>query len=661
MNLLETLKHYFGYDSLRPGQQELMDGILQGKDVLGIMPTGAGKSLCYQVPALMLEGITLVISPLISLMSDQVKALNQAGVHAAYINSSLTENQIRAALAYAAQGKYKIIYVAPERLNTARFLDFAYYADISMVTVDEAHCISQWGQDFRPSYLEIADFLAKLSDRPVVSAFTATATERVKQDIAASLHLQNPVTVVTGFDRPNLFFRVGNRKGGKETDNSIINYVKRHEDESGIIYCATKKNVDSVYALLLQYGIAAGRYHAGLSLEERKKNQDDFIYDRIRVMVATNAFGMGIDKSNVRYVLHYNMPQSLEYYYQEAGRAGRDGAEAECVLFFSKQDIMINKRLLQYKVTSGQASDDSVVRANEQRKLNEMIRYCETDECLRQFILSYFGDNSPCICEKCSNCVVVEDEAEETYIQTGREKKKALQLADLTPEGQELFEQLRRCRADLAVEKGVPPYIICSDKTLKDMCVKCPVDSTAMESVYGMGAQKVESYGARFTQIITAFLNEHAEETTTVQAFSGMTAAPARKKKLPFYIAPEKLDEVELTDTCMLSELTNRINALCEEPDRKKLTAAFVNQLLVEKGYLEEVLQGEEKVKRVTEKGKAAGILEEERRAKYGKNYYAMIHTRESQRMILKKLQDYCSQGIQGDERTMIAERLQDQ
>ena len=312
MNLLETLKHYFGYDSLRPGQKELMDGILQGKDVLGIMPTGAGKSLCYQVPALMLEGITLVISPLISLMSDQVKALNQAGVHAAYINSSLTENQIHAALAYAAQGKYKIIYVAPERLNTARFLDFAYYADISMVTVDEAHCISQWGQDFRPSYLEIADFLAKLPDRPVVSAFTATATERVKQDITASLLLQNPVTVVTGFDRPNLFFRVVNRKGGKETDNSILNYVKRHEDESGIIYCATKKNVDSVYALLLQYGIAVGRYHAGLSLEERKKNQDDFTYDRIRVMVATNAFGMGIDKSNVRYVLHYNMPQSLE-------------------------------------------------------------------------------------------------------------------------------------------------------------------------------------------------------------------------------------------------------------------------------------------------------------------------------------------------------------
>ena len=649
MNLLETLKHYFGYDSLRPGQKELMDGILQGKDVLGIMPTGAGKSLCYQVPALMLEGITLVVSPLISLMSDQVKALNQAGVHAAYINSSLTENQIHAALAYAAQGKYKIIYVAPERLNTARFLDFAYYADISMVTVDEAHCISQWGQDFRPSYLEIADFLAKLPDRPIVSAFTATATERVKQDITASLHLQNPVTVVTGFDRPNLFFRVVNRKGGKETDNSILNYVKRHEDESGIIYCATKKNVDSVYALLLQYGIAAGHYHAGLSLEERKKNQDDFTYDRIRVMVATNAFGMGIDKSNVRYVLHYNMPQSLEYYYQEAGRAGRDGEEAECVLFFSKQDIMINKRLLQYKSTSGQTSDDPVVRANEQRKLNEMIRYCETDECLRQFILSYFGDNSPCTCEKCSNCVVVEDEAEETYIQAGREKKKALQLADLTPEGQELFEQLRKCRTELAVEKGVPPYIICSDKTLKDMCAKCPVDSTAMAAVYGMGAQKIESYGARFTQVITAFLNEHGGDTATAEAFSGMTvdtttAAPARKKKLPFYIAPEKLDEVELTDTCMLSELTNRINALCEEKDRKKLTASFINQLLVEKGYLEETVQGEEKIKRVTEKGRAVGIREEERQAKYGRNYYALIHTRESQQMIMEELGKYLLQ-----------------
>jgi len=629
-----------------------MEGILNGSDVLGIMPTGAGKSLCYQVPALMLPGITIVISPLISLMSDQVKALNQAGVHAAYINSSLTENQIRAALLYAAQGQYKIIYVAPERLNTMRFLDFACRADISMVTVDEAHCISQWGQDFRPSYLEIADFLARLPRRPVVSAFTATATERVKQDITGSLHLQNPVTVVTGFDRPNLFFRVVKRKGGKETDNSILNYVKRHEDESGIIYCATKKNVDSVCELLLQHGILAGRYHAGLSLEERKESQDDFTYDRIRVMVATNAFGMGIDKSNVRYVLHYNMPQSLEYYYQEAGRAGRDGEEAECVLFFSKQDIMINKRLLDYKATEGgYTAGDPAVRANEQRKLNQMIHYCETDECLRQYILNYFGDHSPCICEKCSNCVVTEDEAEENYIETGRAKKKTAELADLTEEGQELFEKLRKCRLELAAKQGVPPFIICSDKTLKDMCARCPADKTQMADVYGMGAQKIASYGNNFTEIIRKFLETHKMEAMTAgkSKIGGMivetvSKAPARKTKRPFSITPEKLDEVVLSDACMLSELTDQINELCSAKDMKKLTAASVNELLVQKGYLKEEEQGENRIKRVTEKGIAAGICEEERQSKFGGgHYYALIHTRKSQEMIIAELKEYFS------------------
>ena len=652
MNLYQTLKHYFGYDTLRPGQQDLMEGILNGSDVLGIMPTGAGKSLCYQVPALMLPGITIVISPLISLMSDQVKALNQAGVHAAYINSSLTENQIRAALLYAAQGQYKIIYVAPERLNTMRFLDFACRADISMVTVDEAHCISQWGQDFRPSYLEIADFLARLPRRPVVSAFTATATERVKQDITGSLHLQNPVTVVTGFDRPNLFFRVVKRKGGKETDNSILNYVKRHEDESGIIYCATKKNVDSVCELLLQHGILAGRYHAGLSLEERKESQDDFTYDRIRVMVATNAFGMGIDKSNVRYVLHYNMPQSLEYYYQEAGRAGRDGEEAECVLFFSKQDIMINKRLLDYKATEGgYTAGDPAVRANEQRKLNQMIHYCETDECLRQYILNYFGDHSPCICAKCSNCVVTEDEVEENYIETGRAKKKTAELADLTEEGQELFEKLRKCRSELAAKQGVPPFIICSDKTIKDMCAKCPTDEIQMADVYGMGVQKIASYGNNFTEIIRKFLETHKMEAMTAgkSKIGGMivetvSKAPARKTKRPFSITPEKLDEVVLSDACMLSELTDQINELCSAKDMKKLTAASVNELLVQIGYLKEEEQGENRIKRVTEKGIAAGICEEERQSKFGGgHYYALIHTRKSQEMIIAELKEYFS------------------
>lgn len=651
MNINQTLKQYFGYDSLRTGQEELINGILAGHDVLGIMPTGAGKSLCYQLPALMLKGITLVISPLISLMSDQVKALNQAGVHAAYINSSLTENQVRMALSYASQGRYKIIYVAPERLNTPRFLDFACNADISMLTVDEAHCISQWGQDFRPSYLEIAGFLTRLPRRPIVSAFTATATERVKNDIVASLGLENPVTMVTGFDRPNLFFRVVTRKGGSQKDNSIINYVKKHEDESGIIYCATKKNVDKLYTLLNEQGISAGRYHAGLSNDERKQNQEDFTYDRIRVMVATNAFGMGIDKSNVRYVLHYNMPQSLEYYYQEAGRAGRDGEEAECVLFFSKQDIMINKFLLQNKASAGDVASDMQKTANDQRKLQQMINYCETDKCLREFILSYFGDTTPCICNKCSNCVVVEDEEEETYVETGKKRKKAAQLAGLNELGAALFEKLRSVRTELAAEKSVPPYIICSDKTLKDMCAKLPRDKEQLADVYGMGEQKIQNYGEAFVTAVNSFVadNPNPSGSTTGErpqtVLSDEEAAETgstRKKKLPFYIEPQRLDEVELTDKSRLTELTNKINELCPaDKEHKKLAASFINELLIAEGYLEEVTEGENKIKRVTEKGRSVGIDEEERKAKFGGSYYAITHSKQSQQVIIEMLKKH--------------------
>ena len=651
MNINQTLKQYFGYDSLRTGQEELINGILSGHDVLGIMPTGAGKSLCYQLPALMLNGITLVISPLISLMSDQVKALNQAGVHAAYINSSLTENQIRMALSYASQGRYKIIYVAPERLNTPRFLDFACNADISMLTVDEAHCISQWGQDFRPSYLEIAGFLTRLPRRPIVSAFTATATERVKNDIVASLGLNNPVTMVTGFDRPNLFLRVVTRKGGSQKDNSIINYVKKHEDESGIIYCATKKNVDKLYTLLNEQGISAGRYHAGLSNDERKQNQEDFTYDRIRVMVATNAFGMGIDKSNVRYVLHYNMPQSLEYYYQEAGRAGRDGEEAECVLFFSKQDIMINKFLLQNKASAGDVASDMQKTANDQRKLQQMINYCETDKCLREFILSYFGDTTPCICNKCSNCVVVEDEEEETYVETGKKRKKAAQLAGLNELGAALFEKLRSVRTELAAEKSVPPYIICSDKTLKDMCAKLPRDKEQLVDVYGMGEQKIQNYGEAFVTAVNSFVAENPNPSgsttgerpqTVLSDEEAVETGSTRKKKLPFYIEPQKLDDVELTDKCMLTELTNKINELCPaDKEHKKLAASFINELLIAEGYLEEVTGGENKIKRVTEKGQSVGIEEEERKAKFGGSYYAITHSKQSQQVIIEMLKKH--------------------
>lgn len=653
MNINQTLKQYFGYDSLRTGQEELINGILAGHDVLGIMPTGAGKSLCYQLPALMLKGITLVISPLISLMSDQVKALNQAGVHAAYINSSLTENQIRIALSYASQGRYKIIYVAPERLNTPRFLDFACNADISMLTVDEAHCISQWGQDFRPSYLEIAGFLTRLPRRPIVSAFTATATERVKNDIVASLGLNNPVTMVTGFDRPNLFFRVVTRRGGSQKDNSIINYVKKHEDESGIIYCATKKNVDKLYTLLNEQGISAGRYHAGLSNDERKQNQEDFTYDRIRVMVATNAFGMGIDKSNVRYVLHYNMPQSLEYYYQEAGRAGRDGEEAECVLFFSKQDIMINKFLLQNKASAGDVASDMQKTANDRRKLQQMINYCETDKCLREFILSYFGDTTPCICNKCSNCVVVEDEEEETYVETGKKRKKAAQLAGLNELGAALFEKLRSVRTELAAEKSVPPYIICSDKTLKDMCAKLPRDKEQLADVYGMGEQKIQNYGEAFVTAVNSFVadNPNPSGSTTGErpqtVLSDEEAAETgstRKKKIPFYIEPQRLDEVELTDKCRLTELTNKINELCPaDKEHKKLAASFINELLIAEEYLEEVTEDGNKIKRVTEKGRSVGIDEEERKAKFGGSYYAITHSKQSQQVIIEMLKKHYS------------------
>ena len=651
MNINQTLKQYFGYDSLRTGQEELINGILAGHDVLGIMPTGAGKSLCYQLPALMLKGITLVISPLISLMSDQVKALNQAGVHAAYINSSLTENQIRMALSYASQGRYKIIYVAPERLNTPRFLDFACNADISMLTVDEAHCISQWGQDFRPSYLEIAGFLTRLPRRPIVSAFTATATERVKNDIVASLGLNNPVTMVTGFDRPNLFFRVVTRRGGSQKDNSIINYVKKHEDESGIIYCATKKNVDKLYTLLNEQGISAGRYHAGLSNDERKQNQEDFTYDRIRVMVATNAFGMGIDKSNVRYVLHYNMPQSLEYYYQEAGRAGRDGEEAECVLFFSKQDIMINKFLLQNKASAGDVASDMQKTANDRRKLQQMINYCETDKCLREFILSYFGDTTPCICNKCSNCVVVEDEEEETYVETGKKRKKAAQLAGLNELGAALFEKLRSVRTELAAEKSVPPYIICSDKTLKDICAKLPRDKEQLADVYGMGEQKIQNYGEAFVTAVNSFVADNpnpsgstADERpqTVLSDEEAAETGSTRKKKLPFYIEPQRLDEVELTDKCRLTELTNKINELCPaDKEHKKLAASFINELLIAEEYLEEVTEDGNKIKRVTEKGRSVGIDEEERKAKFGGSYYAITHSKQSQQVIIEMLKKH--------------------
>ena len=404
MDASQVLKQYFGYDSFRKGQSDIIEAILQGQDALAIMPTGAGKSVCYQVPAMLLSGITIVISPLISLMQDQVKSLNEAGINAAYINSTLSEQQMYKALDYAAQGKYKIIYVAPERLETMSFMTFAQKADISMVTIDEAHCISQWGQDFRPSYLKIVDFIDSLPERPVVSAFTATATSEVKTDIECILKLKSPKLVVTGFDRKNLYYSV-EHLSGKKKDAYIAAYIKEHMDESGIIYCATRKNVDKLYDEFSSLGISVTKYHAGLDYETRKQNQDDFIYDRVQVVIATNAFGMGIDKSNVRYVIHYNMPQSMENYYQEAGRAGRDGGESQCILLFSAQDVIIDKFLLDSKEFEGVEDEDrSVIRERDLHRLHTMEMYCKTTECLRNYILSYFGEKTGEPCGNCGNC-----------------------------------------------------------------------------------------------------------------------------------------------------------------------------------------------------------------------------------------------------------------
>ncbi len=399
----EILKTYFGYTDFRPGQELLIDSILAGRDVLGIMPTGAGKSICYQVPALMLPGITVVISPLISLMKDQVQALNQAGVHAAYINSSLTEGQIQRAMEYAMGGRYKIIYVAPERLETRDFTCFAQRARISMVAVDEAHCISQWGQDFRPSYLKIVSFVKKLHTRPVICAFTATATGQVKDDIIAVLGLREPQLLISGFDRQNLYFGV---ETPKNKMNFLLQYIESHTGDSGIIYCATRKNVEKVHEALQARGIPAARYHAGLSAQERSENQEDFIYDRKPVIVATNAFGMGIDKSNVRYVLHFNMPQSMENYYQEAGRAGRDGAESECIMLYSGQDVMVNQYLLDNKPPNEELGpeENEMVRERDRKRLQSMVHYACSTSCLRRYILEYFGEYGMQRCENCSAC-----------------------------------------------------------------------------------------------------------------------------------------------------------------------------------------------------------------------------------------------------------------
>ena len=389
-----VLKQYFGHDAFRPGQEALVDGILSGRDALGIMPTGGGKSLCYQVPALLLPGVTLVISPLISLMKDQVASLEAVGVSAGFLNSSQTLEESRQVWGRVRRGECRLLYVAPERLENARFLELAAELVIPLVAVDEAHCISQWGQDFRPSYLKIASFVSTLPKRPVLAAFTATATAQVQEDVVRQLDLRTPVRVVTGFDRPNLFFDV--RRPRKKLPE-LLALLEERRGRSGIVYCATRSNVEKVWAELESRGFSAARYHAGLDEEERRISQEDFQYDRRQIMVATNAFGMGIDKSNVSFVLHYNMPKNLESYYQEAGRGGRDGEAADCVLLYGAGDVATARVLL----THGEGGDPE---PRELERLNAMVDYCKTNDCLRGRILDYFGQPHPDRCGGCGNC-----------------------------------------------------------------------------------------------------------------------------------------------------------------------------------------------------------------------------------------------------------------
>ena len=638
---LEALTRYFGYDSFRPGQQGIVEALLAGHDVLGVMPTGAGKSVCYQIPAALSPGVTLVISPLISLMRDQVDALNDLGLPAAFINTTQTPDEQAMVFAQAAAGQIKLLYVAPERLETGRFRDFAARTPISLIAVDEAHCVSQWGQDFRSSYLGIGDFIAGLPQRPPVGAFTATATERVRRDIVGLLGLRNPAVTVTGFDRPNLYFDVVKLET-KYKAAWVARYVADHPDESGIVYCATRKTTEALADTLNQMGHPAVAYHGGMSPDAREVAQRDFITDKVPVVVATNAFGMGIDKSNVRYVIHHNLPESIEAYYQEAGRAGRDGEPSRCTLLWNESDIVTRRRLLDndYENERLTPEEQEIVRQSKRRLLDGMVGYCRTTDCLHRYMTRYFGQElSPNAgsaagediaadssqsgrCGACSNCESTFETIDVTRVaqaisrcvhdvgqRVGSGKivkilrgSRAQDLAWLNPERmptfgmlkdvnearvrdvlsqmatdgylsiaegrmpivmfgaraaetaapdfhyeikrverksaaagsgrsggvadtadsanvpgdalgsyipdddeESLFQKLRELRRTIAQEIGKPPYIVFSDKTLRDMARIKPVTNAQFLAVNGVGQHKLDLYGQRFMQTIASF------------------------------------------------------------------------------------------------------------------------------------------------------------
>jgi len=582
---IEMLKIYFGYDSFRKGQEEIISRILQDKDTVGIMPTGGGKSICYQIPAMILPGITIVISPLISLMKDQVDALIKVGIPATFINSSLTNKENQERINGIIAGEYKIIYIAPERLESTFFLNLLTHVEISLIAIDEAHCISQWGHDFRPSYLSVRTVIGKIYPKPTILALTATATPQVAKDICELLKIDVNESIITGFSRENLFYQV---MKGQNRDSFLEDYLKKNSTSAGIIYAATRKEVERIYNQLRKKGISAGKYHAGMPDKERSQFQEQFLYDDISVIVATSAFGMGINKSNVRFVIHYNIPRNVESYYQEAGRAGRDGEKSECILLFSPQDIHIQKFLID------QSEMDHVRKELEFYKLQQMVGYCHTEACLQQYVLAYFGEENSKACNHCGNCV---DDRENTDITkeaqmifscikrmnerfgktfvgkvlTGsgdakiknlgfqklstygimkeRTQKNVCDLIDfltaeqyLTPtngaypvltltnrainvlRGEELilkkenvqvkqimvdnllFERLRQLRKNIAQTEGIPPYIIFSDQSLREMSVKVPTTTNSFLSIKGVGERKLEQYGEVFMTVINAYL-----------------------------------------------------------------------------------------------------------------------------------------------------------
>ena len=561
MDEREVLKRYFGYDAFRPGQGEVVRALLEGRDALCVMPTGAGKSLCYQVPALLLNGVTLVVSPLISLMKDQVAALNQAGVRAAYLNSSLTPRQFALALENARQGLYRVIYVAPERLETPAFQDLCREIAVPLVAVDEAHCVSQWGQDFRPSYLRIRDFVESLPARPALGAFTATATPEVRDDIRDLLGLQDPFCVATGFDRPNLRFAVENVPQREKT-NALLRLLREQKGRSGIVYCLARRTVEEVCEALRARGIAATRYHAGLSDAERRQNQDDFLYDRAEVMVATNAFGMGIDKSNVAFVIHYNMPKNLESYYQEAGRAGRDGSNAVCTLLYSGQDVRLNAFLIEKEEENPLLTEEQAraVREGMREGLRRMARYCTAGDCLRGYILRYFGEKAGERCGNCSNC----DEENQRTVDAGEDARAAIRCVQELGEryGRTLVQEvlrgsgaarvqalgLQHCASFGALRGRALPAV----RTLLDALL----DREALES--SGGEYPVLRLGPRAQEIL-----DGAPVRLRVRNEAPQEEAPRRRRDAQRAPGGEAVDEALLAE---LKALRNRLAAEAHVP-----------------------------------------------------------------------------------------------